>query len=81
MTKDALKHFHIWTNEHQYTFDAIKGVVSANCLTVIDCQELEYLHFTMTIFYLNYGLIQLFPFELIIVIHFALPSMDLHYSN
>ena len=39
------------------------------------CHEPEYLHFTITIFDLNYGLIQLFPFKLIIVICFALPSM------
>ena len=36
-TKDAQKHFPIWTNEHQNTFDAIKAlVVSSDCLTVID---------------------------------------------
>jgi len=36
-TKDAHKHFPVWTNEHQHAFEAIKAlVVSADCLTVID---------------------------------------------
>jgi hypothetical protein len=36
-TKDAHKHSPLWTDEHQYSFDAIKAlVVGANCLTDID---------------------------------------------
>ena len=36
-TKDAHKHFPVWTLEHQFAFDTIKAlVVSVDCLTVID---------------------------------------------
>jgi len=36
-TKDAHKHFPLWTEEHQCAFEAIKAlVVSAECLTVIN---------------------------------------------
>jgi hypothetical protein len=38
--KDAQNHFPLWTDEHQYAFDAVKAlVVSADCLTVIDHQN------------------------------------------
>jgi hypothetical protein len=40
-TKDAQKHFPIWTEEHQFAFDSIKSLVlSANCLMVIDHEHL-----------------------------------------
>ena len=36
-TKEAHKHFPVWSPEHQFAFEAIKAlVVNANCLTVID---------------------------------------------
>jgi hypothetical protein len=39
--KDVHKHFPTWTDEHQYAFDAIKAlVVSTDCLTVIDHENL-----------------------------------------
>ena len=36
-TKDAHKHFPVWSPKHQFAFEAIKAlVVSSDCLTVID---------------------------------------------
>jgi hypothetical protein len=39
-TKEAQKHFPLWTDDHKFAFDAIKAlVVSTECLTVIDHQN------------------------------------------
>jgi hypothetical protein len=41
-TKEARKNFPTWTVEHQAAFDAIKAlVVSRECLTVIDHENME----------------------------------------